>query len=148
MKEPLCANVAPLKFTSRLNVLLKSAFSLNVAPTKSASRLNVAMLKSALCSNVAAIKNASPVNVVRRKEVSRENPELVKLASSFPLMLYNSVWGPGDDGMTLAPVGGYLIVKEVQPDKPAGRAGMRAGDRILNVGILPPLCVSASFQPP
>jgi hypothetical protein len=45
-------------------------------------------------------------------------------------MLYNLVWGPVDEGFTLAPVGGYLIAKEVQLDKPAGRAGMRAGDRI------------------
>ena len=52
-------------------------------------------------------------------------------------MLYNSVWGPGADGFTLAPVGGYLIVKEVQLDKPAGRAGMRAGDRILDVDGIP-----------
>ena len=61
----------------------------------------------------------------------------VSFLSSFPLLLYNSVWGPGDDGITLAPVGGYLIVKEVQLDKPAGRAGMRAGDRILNVDGIP-----------
>ena len=61
----------------------------------------------------------------------------VSFLLSFPLMLYNSVWGPGDEGITLAPVGGYLIVKEVQLDKPAGRAGMRAGDRILNVDGIP-----------
>ncbi len=61
----------------------------------------------------------------------------VSFLSSFPLLLYNSVWGPGDDGITLAPVGGYLIVKEVQLDKPAGRAGMRAGDRILKVDGIP-----------
>jgi len=52
-------------------------------------------------------------------------------------MLYNFVWGPGHEGFTLAPVGGYLIVKEVQLDKPAGRAGMLAGDRILNVNGIP-----------
>jgi carboxyl-terminal processing protease len=52
-------------------------------------------------------------------------------------MLYNLVWGPGDDGITLATLGGYVIAKEVQLDKPAGRAGMRAGDRILNVDGIP-----------
>ena len=52
-------------------------------------------------------------------------------------MLYNFVWGPGHHGINFAPVGGYLIVKEVQLDKPAGRAGMRAGDRILNVDGIP-----------
>jgi C-terminal processing protease CtpA/Prc len=61
----------------------------------------------------------------------------VSFPSSFSLLRYNSVWGPGDDGITLAPVGGYLIVKEVQLDKPAGRAGMRDGDRILNVDGIP-----------
>ena len=76
----------------------------------------------------------------------------VSFLSSFPLMLYNRVWGPGDDGLILAPVGGYLIVKEVQLEKPAGRAGMRAGDRILNVdgiptrGVVDYLIASADFE--
>ena len=52
-------------------------------------------------------------------------------------MLYNVVWGAGDAGINLAPVGGYLIVKEVQLDKPAGRADIRAGDRIVNVDGIP-----------
>jgi membrane-associated protease RseP (regulator of RpoE activity) len=61
----------------------------------------------------------------------------VSFLLSFPLMLYNSVWGPGDSGIDFAPVSGHLIVKEVRLDKPAGRAGMRAGDRILNVDGIP-----------
>lgn len=59
----------------------------------------------------------------------------VSFLCSFPLLLYNLVWGPVEPGLSFDSSG--VTINKVQPDTPGARAGLQAGDRLVAIDGMP-----------